>query len=206
MSFINEYLTALKREIDELDNKIVKVDETINEFISFITSEKLFTCPNEFFNQLHKVQSLLGEYIGFLLRFESRRGISESETPSSMEEKVPSGEVEEKGRLGPLKKLFRRRIPLPQQKTWIGETISYGRNILKSIDHVITQYFFVLYLIEHQDVDEDKGRIEYLKTMYRAYLSDLASDVKSFSLAAINIRRGEVEKLLESVLKGLVKG
>ncbi len=200
MSFLVNYLDMLKIELDELRRREREVDELVDDLVTFSSSEELFKDPNKFYFKLYRVQSLLGEYISFLLRLESKE-----HSKVEGEVKVP---VKDEGKSGPplLSKLKRKVSsikPLIIQRR--SPTIEYGRKLLERIDQLLIQYRYALYLIQHQDVDETGERIEYLKVMYQSYITDLCSDIRSFAKAAIQLRRSEVERILETITKSVVR-
>jgi len=201
LSFILGYVDLLKREIDDLNNRERMADQLLDEFVKFSSSDKLFSCPDEFYFKLYSVQSLLGDFISFLLRLESSR--PQVELP--VVEKVPR---KRKGRLSRLLEKLRKSVQV-QVKPGApsrAPTIEYGRKLLERIDHLLFEYRNALYLIQYQDAPESRERAEFLKLMYQSYIADLVSDIKSFVKAAIQLRRSEVEKTLESIMKSLVKG
>ena len=198
MSFLINYLDMLKIELDDLRRREREVDELVDDLVDFCSSKELFRDPNQFYFKLYRVQSLLGEYISFLLRLES------GETGVEDEVKVP---VKDEGKSRPtlLSKLKRKVSivkPLIRRES---STIEYGRKLLERIDQLLNQYRYALYLIQHQDVDETGERIEYLKVMYQSYITDLCSDIRSFAKAAIQLRRSEVERILETITKSVVR-
>lgn len=201
MSFLVNYLDMLKIELDELRRREREADELVDDLVNFCSSEELFRNPNQFYFKLYRVQSLLGEYISFLLRLESRE-------PGKVERelKVPV-KVEGKSGQTLLSKLRRKvstiKPVIAKRET---PTIEYGRKLLERIDQLLIQYRYALYLIQHQDVDLTDERMQYLKIMYQSYITDLASDIRSFTKAAIQLRRAELEKLLENILRNFVKG
>lgn len=201
MSFLVNYLDMLKIELDELRRREREVDELVDDLVTFSSSEELFKDPNKFYFKLYRVQSLLGEYISFLLRLESKEHSKVED-----EVKVP---VKDEGKSRPtlLSKLKRKVSsikPLIIQRR--SPTIEYGRKLLERIDQLLIQYRYALYLIQHQDVDLADERMQYLKIMYQSYITDLTSDIRSFTKAAIQLRRAELEKLLENILRNFVKG
>ncbi|RLC36519.1 hypothetical protein DRH29_04385 [candidate division Kazan bacterium] len=205
MSFILNYVDLLKKEIDDLIERERKVDELIDDFVKFASSNQLFRNPDEFYFKLYSVQSLLGDYISFLLRLESKSS-SQSELEFPLIEKVPS--QTKQSRLSKFLKKLRKRIPVELKakgpvKT---PTIEYGRKLLERIDHLLSEYRNALYLIKYQDTSDSSERLEYLKLMYQSYITDLASDIRSFVKAAIQLRKSEVERTLESIMKSFVKG
>jgi len=201
VSFLVNYLDMLKIELDELRRREKEVYELVDDLVNFSSSKELFKDHNKFYFKLYRVQSLLGEYISFLLRLESKEYSKVKD-----EVKLPV-KSEEKSRPTFLSKLKRKvstiNPVIVQRET---STIEYGRKLLERIDQLLNQYRYALYLIQHQDVDEIGERIEYLKVMYQSYITDLASDIRSFTKAAIQLRRIELEKLLENILKNFVKG
>ena len=198
------YVDLLKSEIDALNERERKVDEIMDDFVKFVSSDELFTNPNEFHFKLYSVQSLLGDYISFLLGLESGRGSTFTEPPP-LESELAKEKVKS-GRLSKLLKKFRRKIQVQKPKLPThAPTIEYGRKLLERIDHLLYEYRNALYLIKYQDTPENKERLEYLKLMYQSYIVDLASDVRSFVKAAIQLRRSEVERILESIMKSFVR-
>ena len=205
MSFILNYIDLLKREIDDLIERERKVDEIVDDFVKFASSPDLFDKPDVFYFKLYSVQSLLGDYISFLLRLESGRTPSFTEPPP-LESQAAKMKLKSKGRLSKLLKRFREKLPAQKPKLPAhAPTIEYGRKLLERMDHLLYEYRNALYLIKYQDTSENRERLEYLKLMYQSYIVDLASDVRSFVKAAIQLRRSEVERILESIMKSFVR-
>lgn len=201
MSFLVNYLDMLKIELDELRRREKEVYELVDDLVNFSSSKELFKDHNKFYFKLYRVQSLLGEYISFLLRLESKEY---SKVEGEVKLPVKSEEKSRPTFLSKLKRKVSTINPVIVQRET--STIEYGRKLLERIDQLLNQYRYALYLIQHQDVDEIGERIEYLKVMYQSYITDLASDIRSFTKAAIQLRRIELEKLLENILKNFVKG
>jgi hypothetical protein len=210
MSSIEDFLASIKDEIESTKKEMEDVKKKVDEFIKFLTSDRLFKEWNRYYSLLYEVQNVVTPLVQRLIAFEMsiRRveayGYGKEE---KQEQQIPITITEEgkKGIKQKLVSLVRRKKEekKPVRSTELKSIIQYGQDIIKRLDIIWSEYRSRYYLILFQDTEEEKERELQSTLEFVAYATNICADIITFVNAAYNMRIAELEAKYESMMKSL---
>lgn len=197
------FLQKLSHELELLENKVRKLGEACDSFVEYSLNHDIFGDSSDFLQKLYRVNGMVSELVEVLLDIEKRIAeLKLGAPPLETLEKVKERAKEK--RLRRLVKIL-RRITAPREVEVKLPTVEYGRKIMEKIDDLIWSYPCHLQLIREQDTAEDHKRRDLSLTEFRAYIVDLAADIKTFCTACINLKKKVTEEHLRIVYEAMIQ-
>ncbi len=213
MSSIEDFLSSIRGEIEEIEKEKEDAKKKVDEFIEFLTSDRLFKDWNRYYKLLYDVQNIVTPLVQRLIAFEMSIRKAEVSAPVSFtgreekEEAVPTVvEEEKKGikqRLISLVKRKKKEERKPAQATELKSLIQYGQDIIRRLDAIWSEYRSRYYLIMFQDTEEERVREQQSVLEFVSYATNICADIVTFVNAAYNMRIAELESKYESMMKAL---
>lgn len=204
------FVSLVREAIEHADEKAREVASVADKLVEYVREDP-FRDYTMFYSLLYRLDSLCSEMIEYLQTVEVR--LEELRLRAGVAER-DGGETAQQAeeiKRSIIDRILRRK-PKQEGKVKAGgsrtgiPTVEYGRRLIERIDHLMNQYMFHYYLVQAQDGGERSLRWMHSKMQLMVAVSDLASDIKKYAIAAIEHRRLRLEAELQELASALLRG